>query len=207
MVAQGFIHHLAPAFRPPARLVCPSEAAEQAVIDAVIEAARARGIPSEVVDLRPAPAERLAAVTARLDGWRSMALDGPCDHPPTLLILRGFDVFGDDAQDGPTYPFRSQFQFDQKFLWLFIGRDWRRMAWLFGSYRRPLYDAAGDITPAEWRAPEQHAASALLRGLSEEEQDRQIRQGLADVDAGRTIPDKEMDRWLRRITKPPKSQR
>lgn len=152
-VAQAFIHHLAPAFRPPARLVCPSDETEQAVVDAVIQAAAARGIPTEVIDLRPAPAERLEAVTARLDGWRSVALDGPSDAIPTLLILRGFDVFGDDDHDAPTYPFRSQFQFDRKFLWLFIGRDWRRMRWLFGSYRRPLYQAAGDITPPVWTIP------------------------------------------------------
>ncbi len=202
-VAQGFVHHLAPAFRPPARLICPSDAAEQAVIEAVIQVATAREIPCEAIDLRPAPAERLAAVTARLDGW-----DGDSSQDTsqtTVLMLRGFDVFGDDDHDAPTYPFRSQFQFDRKFLWLFIGRDWRRMQWLFGSYRRPLYHAAGDITPAEWRAPEQHAASALLRGLSEEEQDRHIRQGLADVDAGRTIPADEMERRVRRLTKPPKS--
>ena len=202
-VAQGFVHHLAPAFRPPARLICPSDAAEQAVIEAVIQVATARGIPCEVIDLRPAPAERLAAVTARLDGW-----DGDSSQDTsqiTVLILRGFDVFGDDEHDAPTYPFRSQFQFDRKFLWLFIGRDWRRMWWLFGGYRRPLYHAAGDITPAEWRAPEQHAASTLLRGFSEDEQDRRIRQGLADVDAGRTIPAEEMKRGVRRLTKPPKS--
>ena len=59
--------------------------------------------------------------------------------------------FGDDTHEGPTYPFRSQFQFDQKFLWLFIGRDASRMRFLFGSYRRPLYQAAGDITPEDWR--------------------------------------------------------
>ena len=36
-------------------------------------------------------------------------------------------------------------------LWLFIGRDASRMRFLFGSYRRPLYQAAGDITPEDWR--------------------------------------------------------
>lgn len=149
-IAAGFIHHLAPSFRPPARSACPSDQAEQAVVDAVTQAAAARGIPVEVIDLRPAPAERLDAVTARLDGWRSRAADDVPDVMPTLLILRGFDVFGDDAHEGPTYPFRSQFQFDRKFLWLFIGRDVSRMRFLFGSYRRPLYQAAGDITPKDW---------------------------------------------------------
>ncbi|WP_449301633.1 hypothetical protein [Pseudoxanthomonas mexicana] len=150
-VAGGFLHHLAPSFRPPARLICPSDEAEQAVVDAVTQAAASRGVPVEIIDLRPAPAERLDAVTARLDGWRSRAVDGNPDAMPTLLILRGFDVFGDDTHEGPTYPFRSQFQFDQKFLWLFIGRDASRMRFLFGSYRRPLYQAAGDITPEDWR--------------------------------------------------------
>jgi hypothetical protein len=158
-IANGFIHHLAPAFRPPASLVCPSDVAEQAVVEAVTRAARARGIPTEMVDLRSTPVERLDAVTARLDGWRSVTLDGDSGAVPTLLILRGFDVFGDDDHDAPTYPFRSRFQFDRKFLWLFIGRDWRRMWWLFGSYRRPLYQAAHDITPDTWRTEQgaQHA--------------------------------------------------
>ena len=155
-VARGFIHHLAPAFRPPARLVCPSDEAEQAIVDVVTKAATVRGIPVEVIDLRPAPAECLDAVTARLDGWRSGSVDRDTDTLPTLLILRGFDVFGDDTHDGPTYPFRSEFQFDRKFLWLFIGRDASRMRFLFGSYRRPLYQAASDITPESWRSGKRH---------------------------------------------------
>jgi hypothetical protein len=159
-VAQGFIHHLAPAFRPPTRLVCPSDRAEQALVDAVIEAATARGLPAEVIDLRPAPAERLAAVTARLDGWAGRPSHEGAPTGPTMLILRGFDVFGDDDHDAPTYLFRSEFQFDRKFLWLFIGRDWRRMWWLFGSYRRPLYQAAADITPPAWRDPVPDTRSA-----------------------------------------------
>lgn len=150
-VASGFLHRLVPAFRPPARLVCPSDEAEQAVVDAVTQAAAARGIPFDVIDVRPAPAERLEAVTARLDGRESGTADREPGTMPTLLILRGFDVFGDGMHDAPTYPFRSEFQFDRKFLWLFIGRDASRMRFLFGSYRRPLYQAAGDITPDAWR--------------------------------------------------------
>ena len=153
-VAGSFIHHLVPAFRPPARLVCPSDEAEQAVVDAVTQAAAARAIPVEVIDVRPAPAERLDAVTARLDGWRRGAVDR--EPGPTLLILRGFDIFGDDTRDAPTYPFRSEFQFDRKFLWLFIGRDAARMRFLFGSYRRPLYLAASDITPEAWQPGKRH---------------------------------------------------
>ena len=149
-VAGGFVHDLTPLLRSPARMVCPTDEAEQAVVDAVTQAATDHGIPVEVVDLRPAPAERLDAVTARLDGWGG-APRNDASPAPTVLILRGFDVFGDEASDGPTYPFRSNFQFDHKFLWLFIGRDAARMRFLFGSYRRPLYRAAGDITPEDWR--------------------------------------------------------
>jgi hypothetical protein len=150
-VASGFIHHLAPAFRTPARLVCPSDEAEQAIVKAVIRAAAAQKIPDEVINLRPAPAERLDAVTARLDGWRSGSVVHKPDTMPTLLILLGFDVFGDDKRQAPTYPFRSRFQFDRKFLWLLVGRDVSRMRFLFGSSRRPLYQAASDITPEDWK--------------------------------------------------------
>lgn len=148
-VAGDFIHRLAPAWRPPARLVCPSEEAEQAVVDAVTRAAAARGIPVEVIDVRPAPAERLDAITARLG--TSEGETGDNGLIPTLLILRGFDVFGDDIHDGPTYPFRCEFQFDGNFLWLFIGRNASRMDFLFCSYQRPLYQAAGNITPKDWQ--------------------------------------------------------
>lgn len=155
-VAGDFLHPLVPSLRPPARLVCPSDEAEQAVVDTVTQAAAARGIPVDVIDLRPAPSERLDSVTARLDGWGSRAVDDVPDAMPTLLILRGFDLFGDDAHEGPTYPFRSEFQFDRKFLWLFIGRDAIRMRFLFGSTRRPLYQAASDITPEDWRLGKRH---------------------------------------------------
>ena len=150
-LAGGFINHLTPTLGVPARLVCPSDEAEQAIVNAMTRAATAQGIPVEVIDLRPAPAERLGAVTARLDGWESGAADSGDSPVQALLILRGFDVLGDDAHDGPTYPFRSKFQFDQKFLWLFVGRDASRMRFLFDSHRRPLYHAAGDITPDDWQ--------------------------------------------------------
>lgn len=147
-LAAGFIHQV---FRLPARLVCPSDEAEQSVVDAMTRAATQQGIPIEIVDLRLAPAERLNAVTTRLDGWERGAPQNHPGSPLTLLILRGFDVFGDDTQDGPIYPFRSKFQFDRKFLWLFVGRDISRMRYLFGSRQRPLYSAAADITPENWQ--------------------------------------------------------
>lgn len=150
-VAGAFIHRLAPAFRPPARLVCPSDEAEQAVVDAVTRAAGAAGIVAEVIDVRPSPATRLNAITARLEEWGDVPIDNAAGPAPTLLILRGFDVFGDDTHDGPTYPFRSKFQFDSKFLWLFMGRDRSRVRFLFANYQHPLYQSAVDITPEDWR--------------------------------------------------------
>ena len=150
-VASAFIHRLAPAFRPPARLVCPSDEAELAVMEAVTAAASTRGITVEVIDVRPAPAERLDAITARLAASIDEYQSAASESVPTLLILRGFDVFGDYTHEGPTYPFRSRFQFDKQFLWLFVGRDASRMRFLFGSHQRPLYRAAGDITPEDWQ--------------------------------------------------------
>ena len=43
---------------------------------------------------------------------------------------------------------------------------------------------------------------ALLPELTEEEKDRRTREGLADVDAGRTIQHEEMLRWVRRLLEP-----
>ncbi|MBD8900365.1 hypothetical protein [Rhodanobacter sp. DHG33] len=157
-LAGGFIHRLTPLLGTPARVVCPSDEAEQAIVDAMTQVAAVQGLPVEVIDLRPAPAERLGAVTARLDGWGSGVAASGNGSLQALLILRGFDVFGDDTQDGPTYPFRSKSQFDRKFLWLFVGRDASRMRFLFDSYRRPLYRAAGDITPEDWQ-PNDHPDS------------------------------------------------
>lgn len=150
-LAGGFIHRLTPLLGTPARVICPSDEAEQALVVAMTQAAAAQGMTAEVIDLRPAPAERLGAITARLDGWQSGAANSDDQAVQRLLILLGFDAFGDDTQDGPTYPFRSKFQFDRKFLWLFVGRDASRMRFLFDSYRRPLYRAAGDITPDDWQ--------------------------------------------------------
>ena len=43
---------------------------------------------------------------------------------------------------------------------------------------------------------------AFLPELTEEEKDRRTREGLADVDAGRTIPHEEMLAWIRRLPEP-----
>ena len=40
---------------------------------------------------------------------------------------------------------------------------------------------------------------ALLPELTEEEKDWRTREGLADVDAGRTIPHEELLRWVRQL--------
>lgn len=158
-VAGMFIHHLTPVLGSPASIVCPSDEAEQAVVGAVSAAAASQGIPVEVIDVRSPPAERLDAVTARLVASVDESVDS--ESVPKLLILCGFDVFGDDAHDGPTYPFRSRFQFDKQFRWLFVGRDASRMRFLFGSHQRPLYHAAGDITPKIWRATEPHGRPSI----------------------------------------------
>ena len=150
-LAGRFIHRLTPLLGTPARVICPSDEAEQALIVAMTQATDALVMPSEVIDLRPAPAERLDAITARLDGWQSGAASSNDQTAQRLLILLGFDAFGDDTQEAPTYPFRSKYQFDQKFLWLFVGRDTSRMRFLFDCHRHPLYRAAGDITPDDWQ--------------------------------------------------------
>lgn len=145
-VAQGFMR-----IWMPCRLVCPSDEAEDAVIEALSAGAKENNVPVEVIDVRPAPAERLEAVTARVTDWKGRPETRAPDFVPTLLILRGFDVFGDKQHEDPTYPFRSDFQFDEAFRWVFLGRDRKRMSFLFNSCERPLYHAAMDITPAAWR--------------------------------------------------------
>lgn len=90
----------------------------------------------EVIDLRPAPAELLDAVTQRLCGFEGQRVRNQAPAVQ-VLALDGFDLLEGPSHDGPTYPFRSQFQFDEDFRWLFQGRDWRRLRRLFGSYRLP----------------------------------------------------------------------
>lgn len=146
-IAKEYFHALAPNFRPPAHLICPTDAAEEVVLQALKHEGAERKIPVEVIDLRQDAAARLNDVTARI-------IEGKTVKPQEflgMLILRRFDVFGDKKHEDPTYPFRSEFQHDQSFLWLFTGRDPDRMRFLFGSYSRPLYMAAGSITPEEWR--------------------------------------------------------
>lgn len=133
----------------PSQILCPSEAAESAVIRSLSAGAERAGIAVEVVDLRPEPAARLADVTERMSDWNSSNVDS--GSKPSLLILRDFDVFGDKEHEAPTYPFRARLQFDELFRWVFLGRNPHRMHFLFGSYERPLYRASDDITPSAWR--------------------------------------------------------
>lgn len=149
-VTHEFVHRLFPALRGPALLACPDEITAAACIRAITRAAKKKGTSSELVDLRPAPADRLGQVTARLRDIDNYVPDE--QEPRTkLLILDGFDRLEGEGKDAPTYPFRSKFQFDQEHLWLFMGQDWRKLSRLFGSYTLPLYRAASDITPTPWR--------------------------------------------------------
>ena len=68
-VAAQVTNELAPSFRVPLWMVCPSREAEQAVLGAVTRAAQTRQIPVEVIDLEPDPAGRLNSLTSQLDDW------------------------------------------------------------------------------------------------------------------------------------------
>lgn len=149
-VTAQFVHRLFPGFRSPAYLACPDDCIENAVITAIAEAASAKGVHTDVIDLRPTPAERLDAVTAQLHGFGDPGVSSGRSEA-TLLVLKGFDLLEGKENDAPTYPFRSKFQFDQEHLWLFTGRDWQRLRRLFNNYSLPLYDAASNCTPEEWR--------------------------------------------------------
>ena len=149
-VAVEFVHRLFPSFRMPAFVACPDDAIAQAILTAIARAAMAKGVATEAIYLRPAPAELLDGVTQRLCGFYGRA-EGEEAPSIRVLALDGFDLLEGPGNDGPTYSFRSQFQFDEDYLWLFLGRDWRRLRRLFGTYRLPLYHAASDITPVPWK--------------------------------------------------------
>lgn len=85
-VAAQVTNELAPSFRVPLRLVCPSREAEQAVLGAVTRAAQTRQIPVEVIDLEPDPAGRLNSLTSQLDDWDAIKSSSPHPTMPTLLM-------------------------------------------------------------------------------------------------------------------------
>lgn len=149
-VARTFVHRLFPSYRDPSYLACPDDESAAITLDAVTRAARSKGVATEFIDLRPAPADRLNVVTARLRDFaasrRSVA-----PRRRRLLILEGFDRLEGWNHDEPTYPLRSKFQFDVQYLWLFVGRDWCRLSRMFHDRRLPLYHAASDVTSGHWR--------------------------------------------------------
>ncbi|WP_156112225.1 hypothetical protein [Novilysobacter defluvii] len=147
-IVDKFVHRLFPSFVEPGFVACPDEHFP-AFAAAMTRAAMARGVVTEVIDLRPAPAERLDEVTERIYVSNRQPLDPT--SPPRLLVLVGFDLLEGHDHEEPTYPFRSEFQFDKQHLWLFVGRDRRRLGRLFHNRKLPLYRAAQDLTPQEWR--------------------------------------------------------
>lgn len=150
-VTTAFVHRLFPEFRLPAYLACPDDECADLCRSTISLAAKKRKVKTEVVDLKPAPAVRLNAITVRLRDINDRTNDGKQPWP-TLLILDGFDLLEGSNNDPPIYPFRSRFQFDREHLWLFMGRDMQRLRRMFGDRRLPLYHAASNITPESWSA-------------------------------------------------------
>jgi len=149
-VTETFVHRLFPSYRDPSFLACPDDEIAAITLDAVTRAAKSKGVTSEIIDLRPAPADVLHGVTARLHEFNFLRRAVP-PRRRRLLVLEGFDRLEGRNRDEPTYQFRSKFQFDVQYLWLFVGRDWRRLSRMFYDRRLPLYRAASDVTPKPWR--------------------------------------------------------
>lgn len=143
-----FVHQLFPSLVHPGFLGCPTEC-WGTFLRSLEKAVTERGVEMEVVDLRPAPAEALNEVTARITASNRRRGE-PLTHR-TLLVLLGFDLLEGHEREGPIYPFRSEFQFDERHIWLFMGQDRSRLARLFHNRKLPLYLAAQDLTPPEWR--------------------------------------------------------
>lgn len=149
-VTETFVHRLFPSYRDPSFLACPDDEIAAITLNALTRAAESKGVTSEIIDLRPAPADLLNGVTARLCDF-DVSRRGVAPHCRRLLVLEGFDRLEGGNRDEPTYQFRSKFQFDVQYLWLFAGRDWRRLSRMFHDRRLPLYHAASDVTPEPWR--------------------------------------------------------
>lgn len=71
-------------------LVCPDDESAAIVLEAITRAARSKGVTSEIVDLRPAPADVLNAVTACLREFNFLRR-AALPRRRRLLVLEGFD--------------------------------------------------------------------------------------------------------------------
>lgn len=151
-VAEAFVHRHFPVYWAHSFLACPDDESAAIVLEAITRGAKSKGVTSEIIDLRPAPADVLDAVTARLRDFNFLRRPA-LPRRRRLLVLEGFDRLEGRNHDDPTYQFRSKFQFDVQYLWLFVGRDWRRLSRMFYDRRLPLYHAASDATPELWRGP------------------------------------------------------
>jgi len=149
-IAETFAHRLFPSYRDTSFLACPDDESAATTLDAVTNAAKGKGVTTEFIDLRPAPADRLNAVTACLHDFAA-SRQSVVPRRRRLLVLEGFDRLEGRNHDEPTCPFRSKFQFDVQHLWLFVGRDWCRLSRMFHDRRLPLFHAASDVTPEQWR--------------------------------------------------------
>lgn len=149
-VREAFVHRLFPSYGAPSFLACPDDASAAVVLEGITRAAERKGVTSEVIDLRSAPADVLNAVTSRLHDSCFLRRN-PAPRRRRLLVLEGFDRLEGRNCDEPTYQFRAKFQFDSHYIWLFVGRDWRRLSRMFYDRRLPLYRAASDVTPKPWR--------------------------------------------------------
>jgi hypothetical protein len=65
-VAKTFAHRLFPSYRDPSYLACPNDESAAITLDAVTRAAKSKGVATEFIDLRRAPADRVNVATARL---------------------------------------------------------------------------------------------------------------------------------------------
>ena len=161
-VIDKFVHRLFPALVEPGFVACPDKHLP-ALLDAMTQAVAARGVTLELIDLRPAHAELLDGVTERITASNRQPRD-PSLPRDRLLVLVGFDLLEGRKHDEPTYPFRSEFQFDEHHLWLFVGRSRSRLARLFYSYKLPLYRAARDLTPDPWSGKRKQSGIAVGTG-------------------------------------------
>lgn len=143
-----FVHRLFPSFVEPGFLGCPP-AWLSLFLTSLEQAVSERGVEIEIIDLRNAPAEALGEVTDRITAFNRSRGEPPKQRK--LLVLLGFDLLEGDEREAPIYPFRSEFQFDERHIWLFVGNDRGRLARLFHSRKLPLYLAAQDLTPSQWR--------------------------------------------------------